>query len=341
MAASATQAVKEEVAAETTELKLARDRCQEDLGAATEARDRLKAAFEAAERSAAAAAAAGAQATADVNRAHNELARLKASGGQKLALFGAQMPALVDAIGRSRVWKVVPIGPIGAHVALSDRKWQRAAEAAVGKLLNSFIVATTEDGRTMQLLGKQAGMKRVDVIVMPALLGGVRPYALSPELVPAPQLRTLHSVLSCEQPAVMNVLIDQGAVANTVLVESMDEGSALIFGHGRGGVPEPRIKAAFMADGTTFRKAKKTEMILPLTQYQANLPPRIGQDVSSATAAAAAALEAARAAKPAIEAHAAEARAEAERSNGLYQKAGRAFTAASAHRLHDRVPERQ
>ncbi|KAF8073157.1 SMC6 [Scenedesmus sp. PABB004] len=69
-----------------------------------------------------------------------ELQRLREARGQKLALFGphAALRALVDR-NASRFARP-PIGPLGAHLTLTDAAWAAAAEVVLGPHLEKWIV---------------------------------------------------------------------------------------------------------------------------------------------------------------------------------------------------------
>lgn len=46
-----------------------------------------------------------------------------------------------------RRFKQLPIGPIGAHLTLTDTKWAVAGEVALGGMLETWIVDNKDDNK--------------------------------------------------------------------------------------------------------------------------------------------------------------------------------------------------
>lgn len=60
---------------------------------------------------------------AQVQGAANDLAECSAAAHNKLAMFGARMPALIELIQRNaRHFSTLPVGPLGAYLSLSDER---------------------------------------------------------------------------------------------------------------------------------------------------------------------------------------------------------------------------
>ncbi|WIA29640.1 hypothetical protein OEZ86_012127 [Tetradesmus obliquus] len=90
--------------------------------------------------------------------------QLRAAKGQKLALFGqhAQLRAQVDR--SKRAFERLPIGPIGAHLTLTNEMWKVATEVVLGSNLETWIVHCRRDKETLFKMAEQLRMRRPTVV---------------------------------------------------------------------------------------------------------------------------------------------------------------------------------
>ena len=51
--------------------------------------------------------------------------------------------------GNTRLFKHLPIGPIGAQLSLHEDYWAQAAESAIGNTFNDYIVDNAKDHATL------------------------------------------------------------------------------------------------------------------------------------------------------------------------------------------------
>ena len=195
---------------------------------------------------------------------------------------------------------MTPIGPVGSHIQLNDKKWAVAAEAAVGRLLSTFIVATTEDGRRLQGLCRSIGVKYVDIIAVPRLMtaNATTPYHIPESELPRPSLLTLRHVLQTDVAAVHNLLIDQGHIHQSVLIDTFDEADEVAFGRDKTRPRDVNVGAVYMPNGKKLRCSRAVESSLPPDLRRT---PRLGMDVTVAIADAQAALETAHQRRPVAE----------------------------------------
>ena len=96
-----------------------------------------------------------------------EVQALKASGNNRIAAFGAQMPKIVEEIRKCRGFTKAPIGPLGAHINMvegSDDKLARAVEGELGGLVSSFLCDNSADQRTLYNLFQKMQLRSIPPI---------------------------------------------------------------------------------------------------------------------------------------------------------------------------------
>ena len=96
-----------------------------------------------------------------------EVQALKASGNNRIAAFGAQMPKIVEEIKKCRGFSKTPIGPLGAHINMvegSDDKLARAVEGELGGLVTSFLCDNSADQRTLYNLFQKMQLRSIPPI---------------------------------------------------------------------------------------------------------------------------------------------------------------------------------
>eukprot|EP00775_Hariotina_reticulata_P005405 gene5405-5638_t len=95
----------------------------------------------------------------------HELRELQAAKNQKLAMFGrhAQLRAAVDKQGQ--LFERLPIGPIGAHLSLTQQVWVVAAEIVLGPHLEKWIVHNEQDHKALLQLARSLHMRDPVVLV--------------------------------------------------------------------------------------------------------------------------------------------------------------------------------
>lgn len=102
-----------------------------------------------------------------------------------------------------------PIGPIGAHVTLSDKRWAFAIEAtATGNFWNKFIVASTRDRAALNNLARSLRVRPVGVFVSPGSRGSM--YNTTKPGVDADReaITTAYDLMKFDDAWVHNVVVD-------------------------------------------------------------------------------------------------------------------------------------
>ena len=145
---------------------------------------------------------------------------------------GQNLDALLREIGQSqRNFHHVPVGPIGLHLKLLDRKWDKAVEAAVGNILGCFIVHDEHDQRELRQCAYRARAGMVPTVYV--MRFDRRRIEIPRERLHPGGYPTIASVLTCThrnyQDVIWNTLIDHGRIERTVLVEDFEQGKQAIF----------------------------------------------------------------------------------------------------------------
>ncbi|KAK4570872.1 hypothetical protein RGQ29_029649 [Quercus rubra] len=176
----------------------------------------------------------------------------------KVTAFGGdKVINLLRAIERHQErFKKPPIGPIGAHLTLvNGDTWAFAVENAIGRLLNTFIVANHKDALVLRGCAREASYGHVPIVIYDF----ARPRLdIRPHMLPQTNHPTTLSVLQTENHIVYNVLVDMGDAERQVLVRDYDMGKAVAF--------EQRIlnlKEVHTLDGYKMFSRGSVQTILP------------------------------------------------------------------------------
>ncbi|KAK9292001.1 hypothetical protein L1049_019954 [Liquidambar formosana] len=169
----------------------------------------------------------------DYERKHREICsnirELRQHQTNKVTAFGGdRVIHLLHAIERHHQrFKRPPIGPIGAHLTLvNGDMWAPAAESAIGKLLNAFIVTDHKDSLLLRGCAREANYNHLQIIIYDFS----RPRLNIPHhMLPQTKHPTTLSVVHSDNPTVVNVLVDMGNAERQVLVRDYDVGKAVAF----------------------------------------------------------------------------------------------------------------
>ena len=174
----------------------------------------------------------------------------------------------------------MPIGPVGAHLRLSDNRWGVVVEEAISNLLSTFLVANSADGRALQGLAAKVGIPQQSVLAMNTLnLNAV--YDMPPSKLPDPSLTTLQRVLSSDRPPVINALIDQAHIESVVLCEDINEARGIAWR--KNATLCQNVTEVYMPDGVKLWLKGNSEFTL---SRQRSGVARISADLSAQVQAA-------------------------------------------------------
>ncbi|XVF11208.1 hypothetical protein REPUB_Repub08aG0006200 [Reevesia pubescens] len=190
---------------------------------------------------------------------NNQIRDLRLHQNHKVTAFGGDgVLRLLREIERHyRRFTKPPIGPIGAHVTLVDGDtWAPAAEQAIGRLLNAFIVTNSEDACTLRKCAREARYNYFPIVIH----NFSRPRLIIPNhLLPRTNHPTTLSVLHSDDDTVFNVLVDSGKAERQVLVKDYNMGRAVAFDQ-----RIPNVTEVFTLDGFRMFSRGSVQTILPL-----------------------------------------------------------------------------
>ena len=160
----------------------------------------------------------------EMNNQKEELRRLTSNDQGRAGLFGQYVPAILQRIQATR-FKGEVIGPLGMHVKMKDGmgRWCKAAEFAMGKTLNAFVVTCAEDQRVL------AGI--LSSLSCQAQHGVICQRSSERYTVPTIEgVLTVLNVIQIDHGLAYNCLIDQRGIESTALFEEVHECKTVING---------------------------------------------------------------------------------------------------------------
>lgn len=176
----------------------------------------------------------------------------------KVTAFGGdRVINLLRAIERHhQSFKMPPIGPLGAHLTLvNGDAWARAAENALGRLLNAFIVTDHKDSLLLRRCARDANYHHLQIIIYDFS----RPRLHIPhDMLPKTNHPTALSVLHSDNPTVINVLVDMGNAERQVFVKDYEVGKTVAFDQWI-----PNLKEVYTLDGYKMFSRGSVQTILP------------------------------------------------------------------------------
>lgn len=184
--------------------------------------------------------------------------------------FGDDVARLAAAVAsNSERFREPVFGPIGVLVRLRDSRWRRAAGAAVGHLLRSFVVRNAADMRELDRLARQIRVHARSILVQ----NRNRCYDLSRLGAPPAGVVTVDSML-CYPDGPNGVvlrclMIDHAKVERCLLVESVRDLRELL-----GDADAMRrcgVVAAWAADGSKGYRRGSTETVLRPNSHSPNI----------------------------------------------------------------------
>ncbi|XP_038683969.1 structural maintenance of chromosomes protein 6B-like isoform X2 [Tripterygium wilfordii] len=205
----------------------------------------------------------------EYEKKHRELkfsiTELRQHRTNKVTAFGGdRVISLLRSIERHQhKFKRPPIGPIGVHLTLvNGDTWARAVEAAIGNLLNAFIVTNHTDSLILRKCAREANYNYLQIIIHDFSRARLN---IPPNMLPQTQHPTTLSVIDSDNDTVMNVLVDMGHAERQVLVRDYDVGKAVTF--------DQRVfnlKEVYTLDGYKMFFRGSVQTILPPNRKQRN-----------------------------------------------------------------------
>ncbi|BDA44494.1 Structural maintenance of chromosomes protein 6 [Coccomyxa sp. Obi] len=169
-----------------------------------------------------------------VRELQSELRSLKASKGDPIAKFGGnnlvRLVEAIDAAMRQGRFTKRPIGPIGAHLSLSDDRWSFAVDTAIGGCFSNFLVHCQRDLTQLLDIAKRLRVQRPAITVY-NFDTPMHDLSRKPQL--PPDVLTIKQVLCLpEDPNISrvlhNYLLDYEQIERRVLVPDANTGLRMI-----------------------------------------------------------------------------------------------------------------
>ncbi|XP_063239288.1 structural maintenance of chromosomes protein 6 [Bacillus rossius redtenbacheri] len=170
--------------------------------------------------------------SSSMKRTQQDLASVRSSARNTLAVFAQWMPELVrqvEAAFRARQFSKRPVGPLGAYIETKDATWNAAIESFVKYgWLTSFCCNNSEDGRVLDRIMGQVVPRHGSkpMIVISAFLDRV--HDVSANKVCHPTHSSLLDMLRIKEAVVANCLIDNLEIERVLLVPTDREACALM-----------------------------------------------------------------------------------------------------------------
>ncbi|PWN49183.1 P-loop containing nucleoside triphosphate hydrolase protein [Violaceomyces palustris] len=150
------------------------------------------------------------------------LSRYRSSGKDRLMAFGGPaVPALCAAIESETGWRKKPIGPIGMHIRLKDKKWASVLETVLSNHLNAFCVTNHADRQRLTTLMRR---HRCNSSIITC---SEEPFDYS-EGEPDPDVLTILRALDIEDDYITRQLITAANIERSALVEERRDGDMLM-----------------------------------------------------------------------------------------------------------------
>ena len=91
--------------------------------------------------------------------------RAKSGPAQRVPLFGNYVEKLYNAV-QHESWKEMPVGPVGAHILATDKRYGTAIDGLLGGMYKSYVVFHSEDASKMHQLIRKTQSRGVNVLKM-------------------------------------------------------------------------------------------------------------------------------------------------------------------------------
>lgn len=202
-----------------------------------------------------------------VANAESQMAKLRSTKTNRMTAFGTNIPQLLRLIDQDQRWRQKPVGPIGAHLKLKDRKWAPVLESVIGNTLNAFCVTNHHDRNILQELKRRANCNDV-----PILTGSDEAFDYSSG-EPEEGVLTILRVLHIESDYLTRQLINSVHIEQSALVNARVDGDTLMRRRVR------NVKTCFSMD--MFRLGGGNVGSSTQTLQAHHGPPRLSLDIEA------------------------------------------------------------
>merc|ERR1719361_212705 len=154
----------------------------------------------------------------DIGQKEKQLQAIQRQRDNKLVVFGDGYPKLIQEIQKNRnKFKVLPIGPIGAHLKLAPKTSAADAklvEHTIGNKLRTFLADNFDDKKVLDQIASRCNLRLT--IITSKFRNDV--YDISQGRCQSDSFDTVFDRLEFDNPNVANCLIDQCKVERILLI---------------------------------------------------------------------------------------------------------------------------
>ncbi|CAF0863734.1 unnamed protein product [Adineta ricciae] len=184
-----------------------------------------------------------------LRKRRGHIQQLKAAKQDRVTIYGRYTLAILKEIERqAHRFKQLPIGPVGRHIHLIDRKWAVAIEQAIGNIIPSYLCSCREDERVfLEILSRCVPPQDMDY--RPSVTVMKFQSTVYQQLrIPPGNFTTILSMLNIDNPTVACFLIDQGRVEQRILMDNYETARRIM----EKSAP-PNCIAAYLPNGTEMQ----------------------------------------------------------------------------------------
>lgn len=191
--------------------------------------------------------------------------RCKAAASNRVTAFGGpEVPRILAAIARETRWHDKPVGPLGMHIRLRDRRWTSVIESVLSDPLNAFIVTNHHDRSLLaHILRQHHGANQI--------ITAARDLFDYSRGEPDSSVLTILRVLETDEH-IVRVLIDGHRIEKSALVSERVQGDELMRRR------LPNVQQCYSADLFKITGGATSSVTQTVTRYTG--VPRLAADAS-------------------------------------------------------------
>lgn len=161
----------------------------------------------------------------EITAAQQRLRQHEENKGGKYDGYERAVPQLLQMIEQESSFEQKPIGPLGAHIQLLDPRWSDILEQNLGGALDTFVVVSKADQRTLQGLMNRVGVKRCPIAIV---RNREKPIDVSGK-DPDPRFDTILRLLKFDHNIIRDHLIITRVIEQIILIPDRREAEDVMF----------------------------------------------------------------------------------------------------------------
>ncbi|CAF3385119.1 unnamed protein product [Rotaria sp. Silwood1] len=184
-----------------------------------------------------------------LRRQRGIIQQLKAAKQDRVTIYGRHTISILKEIEKqAHRFKQIPIGPVGKHIRLVDRKWAIAVEQAIGNIIPGYLCSCREDERVLlEILSRCVPAQEMDYRPSVTVMKYQSKVYQNLRLPPS-NFTTILSILDIDNPTVACFLIDQGRIEQRILMDSYENARRIMEKRA-----PPNCVATYLPNGTEMQ----------------------------------------------------------------------------------------